>query len=136
MNRQEEMMGNRIASHARTAQPLHIGRTGVAERYEYGSLIFDLNSIVRFCSSALARRLGRSPEALRGVQVRELFPDLPFRSNTPGYNVAVSRVMFAAPRHPLQVLTSGGMAVPVQVSVQQFMAGSAPLFNLEAIWRR
>jgi hypothetical protein len=107
-----------------------------ARASEHGSLIFDLQSIVRFCSPALARRLRCPPDALRGMEIRAVLPDIPFRKNTPGYNIAVCRVLFAVSRQPLRLRTSDGLSVPVRVSVQQFASDPGLLFSAEVHWRR
>jgi len=57
-----------------------------------GWLILDVQGVIRFCNTGLARIIGCSPDELVGREVKTILPDLAFRDGTPGYNVALAHL--------------------------------------------
>ena len=59
-----------------------------------GLLVLDLQGRVRSCDGLTAKRFGSSEVDLLDQPIAALIPALPFRSNTPGYNVAYTTLWF------------------------------------------
>lgn len=60
------------------------------------TLILDLAGRIRLCSDMAGRLLECNPEGMIGQSITDLFPELPLRADTPGYNLAYVVFRFPA----------------------------------------
>lgn len=82
-----------------------------------GLLVLDLQGRVRSCDGLTAERFGSSEADLVERPIASLIPALPFRPNTPGYNVAYTGLWFPCGTwRTLLGLKPDGQSFPLQLS--------------------
>lgn len=99
-----------------------------------GSLLVDLNGTVRFCSTSVTQLVGIHPTDLIGKSVNGFLPGLPIRKETPGYNVAVTTVLFGDGGLPMQLTLADGSNKAVQASVAHLNIDGRCMFSVELWW--
>jgi hypothetical protein len=99
-----------------------------------GSLLVDLNGVVRFCSSSVTQLVGIHATDLVGKSVNWFLPDLPIRKETPGYNVAVTTVLFGDGGLPMRLTLANGSSKAVQTSVAHLNIDGSCMFSVELWW--
>ena len=99
-----------------------------------GSLLVDVNGVVRFCSSSVTQLVGIHPADLVGKSVNWFLPGLPIRKETPGYNVAVTTVLFGDGGLPMQLTLADGSSKAVQASVAHLNIDGNCMFSVELQW--
>lgn len=82
-----------------------------------GLLVLDLQGKVCSCDGLTAERFGSSEADLVERPIASLIPALPFRPNTPGYNVAYTSLWFPSGTwRTLLGLKPDGQSFPLQLS--------------------
>lgn len=107
-----------------------------AARHEmHGSLILDLFGVVRFCNRDLAQLVHCDPSELIGRAVRRLLPDLGFSAKTPGYNLALAKVMFSQGEWcPLRLACENCENLWVDAALESVEIQERRLFHVDLRW--
>lgn len=96
------------------------------------SVILDQDGCIRACGQHIAALAGVTGQSLSGQPIKSLLPALPFRSDTPGYNIAFAVFHAGSGRcTPCKLKNEVGLPVMVDVSVTVLEAAPAYLFGLE-----
>ena len=99
-----------------------------------GALKFDLDGIIRCCTLPVETLTRSAPGALVGTEIRALVPDLPVRSNTPGYNLAACITQSGQASQPLRVQAADGATLSVRGTLHRVATNDTRLFLLELRW--
>jgi len=99
-----------------------------------GSLLVDINGVIRFCSNSLLQFAGCSAADVVGKPIDSFLPGLPIRKGTPGYNVAVTTVLFGDDCLPLQLPLADGSSRAVQASVAHLDVDGSSMLSVELQW--
>ena len=99
-----------------------------------GSLLVDVNGVIRFCSNSVLQLSGFTASDIVGKPVDSFLPGLPIRKGTPGYNVAVTTVLFDDHWLPLQVPLADGSSRAVQAAVVHLDVDGSSMLSVELQW--
>lgn len=102
--------------------------------FESGTLVSDLHAMVCFCSPPLAAALRFELAGVSGRDVRSLCPDLPFRRNTPGYNLAMAVFMAKEGLQPVQLVSADGGSLDAALCVYPVRYGGKRMLLAEVRW--
>ncbi len=88
---------------------------------DFAAMVLDRSGVVRYCNTAALRLFRTGGRALVGQHVTTRIPGLPFKSETPGYNVAYA-TLWAATAIWLRFsgVDSQGRSLNVHVSLNKF----------------
>lgn len=93
--------------------------------------ILDQKGVVCFCDPAVGRLLRRDSQELVGREASRIFPELPLKSETPGYNLAFAAFWGnAASWLEIEGLSSDGCIVPLEVSLRKLLLDGCPFILL------
>jgi len=99
-----------------------------------GSLLVDVNGVIRFCSNSVLQFAGCTASDVVGKPIDSFLPGLPIRKGTPGYNVAVTTVLFDDHWLPLHVPLADGSNWAVQAAVAHLDIDGSNMLSVELKW--
>jgi len=93
--------------------------------------ILDQHGVVAFCSATVGKLLKRDCQELIGRQASHLFPELPLKKQTPGYNLAFAAFWgSAAAWLEVEGLSPEGRFVPLEASLKRISLDGNPFIML------
>lgn len=112
-----DFVGFPLQSILSTLDDTQASRQGKDRRDDRITLILDTKGCIQYCSEPAL--FASAEQALHGQPVTAVIPSLPFRSKTPGYNVAYTRFAFDNDRwHRHSVKLGDGQLAPMDLMVR------------------